>query len=66
MDVVVTGPDAPELAAALRWPPPSGGAFGFRGLPASAAALRELQARRVIAKLGLEVALDGPGTARSG
>jgi hypothetical protein len=60
-DVVATGPDAAELAAVLRWPAAGDGAFGYRDLPHAAAALRVLQARRVVARLSLSVTLRGPG-----
>jgi retinol dehydrogenase-13 len=60
-DVVARGPDAPELAAALRWPALGPDTWGFRGLPRQAAALRVIGARRAAAQLGLTVQLLGPG-----
>jgi hypothetical protein len=60
-DVVATGPDAAELAAVLRWPALTDGAFGHRALIHAAAALRVLEARRAIARLSLRVTLTGPG-----
>ncbi len=59
-DLVVSGRDAPELAAVLRWPALEGGSFGWRGLPRATALLRGLQARRAVARLGLEVVLESP------
>lgn len=61
VDVIVTGADAAELAAVLRWPSLGDGAWGFRGLPRAGAALRVLSARRAIARLGLRVEVAGPG-----
>lgn len=60
--VLVRGPDAEELAAALRWPDLGDGTWGFRDLARAAAQLRELSARRAISRLSLDVVVETAGT----
>ena len=58
VDLTITGEDAAELAKLLRIPRLGDGRYGWLGLLAAAAALREMKVREVQANLGYEIVLQ--------